>query len=133
MKRLCSAIVLVTLAGAALAMPAGAQEQAATLPPGGTQPPSPDQVVDMLGTKLGLSDAQKSQIRPIIADRQQKIAALRADTSLRRGKRLRDMKGVLNDSDQKIKAVLDDRQWVQYTQIEQQMREEFRQRMRDES
>jgi periplasmic protein CpxP/Spy len=133
MRRLFSVIVLAALSGTGLVMPALAQEQAAAVPSGGTQPPSPDQIVDMLGPKLGLSEAQKGRIRPIIADRQQKIAALRADTSLRRGKKLREMKGVLDDSDQKIKAVLDDRQWAQYTQIEQQLREEFRQRMRDGS
>jgi hypothetical protein len=93
--------------------------------------PGPDQVVEMLGSKLSLTDDQKAQIKPVIADRQQKLAALKADTSLRRGQRLRQMKGVLDDSDTRIKAVLNDQQRQQYAQIEQQMKEQYRERMRD--
>jgi hypothetical protein len=111
-------------------MPALAQEQTPVAADENVRLPDPDPVVDMLASKLALSEAQKSQIKPIIADRQQKISALRADTSLRRGKRLRAMKGVMDDSDQKIKAVLSEQQQAQYAQLEKQMKEQFRQRMR---
>jgi hypothetical protein len=131
MKRLLTAIVLAALASSGLAMRASAQDQAASPPSGSMQIPSPDEVVNILATKLALSDDQKSQIKPIIADRQQKIAALRADTSVRKGKRLRQMKSVLDDSDQRIKALLNDQQKEQYTQIEQQIHDQIRQRMRE--
>ncbi len=39
---------------------------------------SPDQVVAKMSEKLNVTDQQKTQITPIIADRQQKMEALRA-------------------------------------------------------
>jgi protein CpxP len=96
------------------------------------QMPNPDQVTDMLAAKLTLSDDQKTQIKPIIADRQQKMAVLRADDSMRKGKKFREMKGVLDDSDRKINALLNDQQKQQYAQIEQQMREQIRERMKEQ-
>jgi protein CpxP len=132
MKRLFTAIIVMAALGSSgIAPRAAAQDQAASPLSGSMQIPGPDEVVNILATKLALSEDQKSRIRPIIADRQQKIAALRADTSLRKGKRLRQLKSVLDDSDQHIKAILNDQQKEQYTQIEQQMRDQIRQRMRE--
>lgn len=130
MKRFLTAIALTGLSFASFASPANAQDAS---PPAvaGTQLPNPDQVVSMLAAKLALTDAQQRRIKPIIADRQQKLAALKADMSLRRGKRLREMKGVLEDSDIRIEAVLNDQQKQQYAQIEQQMREQFRERLKE--
>jgi periplasmic protein CpxP/Spy len=130
MKRLLTALAVASLSCAAFVLPANAQDAP---PPAmsGTQLPNPDQVVSMLAAKLALTDAQQSQIKPIIVDRQQKIAALKADTSLRRGKRLREMKSVLDASDTRINAVLNDQQKQQYAQLEQQMREQFRERMKE--
>ena len=42
-----------------------------------------------------------------------------------------EMKSVLDDSDKKINAVLNDQQKEQYAQIEQQMREQIRERMQE--
>jgi protein CpxP len=93
--------------------------------------PTPEEVVSRLDSKLSLSDDQKAKITPIIADRQQKLKALAADTSMRRWKKARKMKSVFQDSDKKIKALLTDDQKQKYTQMEQEMRDRARQRMQE--
>jgi Spy/CpxP family protein refolding chaperone len=77
---------------------------------------------------LNLTDSQKEQLKPIIQDRQEKMQALRSDTSLRRGQRARKMKGILEDSDKKIKAILTPDQQKLYEAMEQQMRERRKER-----
>jgi periplasmic protein CpxP/Spy len=93
--------------------------------------PSPDDIVDMMGTKLNLTDDQKAQIMPVIGERRQKLQDLRSDTSLRPFQKKRKMKSIFDDSDKKIKAVLNDDQKKQYAQIEQQMREQMKERMQN--
>jgi periplasmic protein CpxP/Spy len=90
---------------------------------------SPDQVVERMNEKLNLTDQQKAQITPIIAERQQKMLALRADTSERRPARARNMKGIMHESDEKIEAVLNPDQKRKYEAMEQQMRAQAKQRM----
>jgi periplasmic protein CpxP/Spy len=93
--------------------------------------PTPEQVVEKLDQKLSLTDDQKAKIMPIIADRQQKIKALAADDSGRRFKKARKMKSIFSESDEKIKAVLTDEQKQKYTEMEQQMRDQAKQRMQE--
>lgn len=114
---------------ATIASPAPAQDQQTSIE--GRTPPSPTQVVNFLGNKLNLTDDQKSQILPIIADRQQKMQALRADTSMRPLQKKRKMKAILSDSDKKINAVLNNEQKKQYAQIEEQMRQRRQEQMQD--
>jgi len=97
----------------------------------GRQPMDPDEVVDMLAAKLNLTEDQKAQIKPIIADRQQKLRALREDTSSRRMQRMRQAKKILEDSDKKIEPILNDQQKQQYAQIKEQMRQQARARMQN--
>lgn len=84
-----------------------------------------------LAAKLNLSDDQKTKIAPIIADRQQKIQSLRADTSMRPMQKMRKMKGIFEDSDKKIEAVLNDEQKKQYVAMEQELRQQMRSRMQN--
>jgi len=72
--------------------------------------PTPEEVVAMLDSKLSLTDDQKAQITPIIADRQQQLRAATADDSTRRFKKARKMKSIYEDSDKKINAILTDDQ-----------------------
>jgi hypothetical protein len=81
---------------------------------------------------LSLSDDQKSKITPIIADRQQKLKALQADTSLRPMQRVRKAKAILNESDKKIKANLTPDQQQKYVEIEQQIRDMAKQRVQEQ-
>jgi Spy/CpxP family protein refolding chaperone len=106
---------------AAACIPARAQDQDAQST-GTKRMRSPDEVVQKLGEKLNLTEDQKQQIKPIIADRQQKLQALRSDTGRRRQK-AREAKSILEDSDKKIKAILTPDQQKQYAELEQQMKE----------
>jgi periplasmic protein CpxP/Spy len=76
--------------------------------PAGPSAGTPTEVVNTVAAKLNLTEDQKAKIQPIIADRQQKWAALRADTSLRPIEKKRKLKGIFEDSDQKIKARLNE-------------------------
>jgi protein CpxP len=129
---------LCAVCAAAMVLPAQAysreralaQTQTPAAPAAGTwQPPPPEQVTGWLASKLDLSDEQKSQVTPIIAERQRKLAALRADTTLRRGQKLRQMKAVYEDSDARIEALLTDAQKQQYAALKVQLREQFQERM----
>jgi Spy/CpxP family protein refolding chaperone len=127
-------LLLTVLVNGALAMglaaasiPARAQDQD-TQPAGARQMPSPDDVVQKLGEKLNLSDDQKAQIKPVIADRQQKLQALRSDTSMMRRQKAREAKSILEDSDKKIQAILTPDQQKQYAELQQQMKERLQER-----
>lgn len=89
----------------------------------------PDKVVEMLATKLSLTSDQKTQIAPIIANRQEKLKALRDDTSMRRMQRARAAKKIFADSDKKINTILTPDQQRTYAALEQQMRDQMRERM----
>ena len=93
--------------------------------------PSPEDVVAKLDSKLSLSDDQKAKITPIIADRQQQLKALASDGSGRKFKKARKMKSIFSESDEKIKAVLNDDQKKKYEEMKQEMRAQAKQRMQD--
>jgi periplasmic protein CpxP/Spy len=116
-------LVLLTLLGGAAAMSAHAQSPSQTPGAAPAAPQhSPTEVVEMLGKRLSLSDEQKSQILPIITERQQKIQALRNDASLPPQQRMNQVQSIMKDSDAKINALLTPEQQQGYSQIEQGMR-----------
>ncbi len=92
------------------------------------QLPAPDRVMKMMTAKLGLTDDQQAKIAPIIADRQQQVKALMADTSSRPFQRQRKAKQIRETSDAKINAVLTPDQQKQYAALEEQMKEEMKER-----
>jgi periplasmic protein CpxP/Spy len=127
MKNLLTTSVLaVTLSFASPSLPSYAQAGAQS--EGNLQALTPEQVVDRMDAKLHLSPDQKAQISPVIAARQQKLAALREDTSSSGLRKLRKMKGIFADSDKKIEPVLNDQQKQQYAQMREQMKEDIRAR-----
>lgn len=82
----------------------------------------------MLASKLSLTDDQKSQIAPIIADRRTQMKALRNDASLGRFQRRREAKQIMEESDKKINAILTPDQRKQYAELEKEMRERMKER-----
>ncbi len=118
--------ICIAVPGAVLALP-----QDSSAPPQAQTFPSPDHVVETLANKLSLSDDQKKAILPIIADRQQKMKALMSDTSSSRMQRGQQARQIMSDSDAKIKAILTPDQQTKYAQIEEQMREQIKQRMQE--
>jgi hypothetical protein len=143
------------LVGVALIFGAGAgfaQEQpAAGAPPPGassqapaqdtqTPPPAPDmqgapmparnpqRQARMLAKKLALTPDQESQIEPILADRIQRTQSLRADSTLTPRDRRARARGIAEDADGKINAILNDTQKQQYAQLKQEMKEKRQER-----
>jgi len=90
--------------------------------------PTPDEVVAKLDSKLGLSADQKAKITPIVADRQDKLKALAGDTSSTRPQKAQKMKAIYDESDAKIKAVLNDDQKKKYDEMQAEMRDQMRER-----
>ncbi len=122
--------LILTLACTALSVPALARDQEGVPATQGQALPetSVDSVMARLSAKLNLTSDQKAQITPIVATRQRQMAELKADTSMHRFSKMRKMKDILQKSDQKINAILDDQQRKQYEQMEQQLRQELKQR-----
>lgn len=124
--------LILTLACTALSVPALARDQeGAPAAQGQALPETPtsvDSVMARLSAKLNLTSDQKAQIAPIVATRQRQMSELKADTSMHRFSKMRKMKDILQKSDQKINAILDDQQKKQYEQMEQQLRQELKQR-----
>jgi periplasmic protein CpxP/Spy len=117
--------VLLILLGGAVAFSANAQSPSQTQAPGAASaapPHSPTEIVAMLGKRLSLTDEQKSQILPIITERQQKIQAVRNDPSLPPQQRMSQVQSIMKDSDAKINALLTPEQQQAYSQVEQGMR-----------
>lgn len=81
--------------------------------------PSPAREAKHLGKKLGLTKDQVTQITPILADRQQQMQGLRADTSLAQADRRAKFQSIRDDSKNKIEALLNDQQKQQFEQMQQ--------------
>jgi periplasmic protein CpxP/Spy len=79
--------------------------------------PNPARVAHRLGRQLGLTPDQVAQIKPIIANRQQQMASLRADTTLTQQDRRAKARGIMQDSRNQIEALLNDTQKQQYEQM----------------
>jgi len=95
--------------------------------------PTPEETVTRMSSKLNLSDDQKNQMIPIIANRQTQMKALMADTSGRRMQKARKAKSIMSDSDKKIEGLLTNDQKKTYEEMKEQMREQMRSGMQQRS
>lgn len=90
--------------------------QPAPAPPA-AHTPNPNKQARHLGKMLGLSSDQVAQIRPILADRMHQMESLRSDASLTPRDRRRRTREIMQDSNSRIEAVLNDAQRQQYEQM----------------
>lgn len=95
----------------------------------GPQPPA-DRMLALYTRKLNLTPDQQAQMKPLLEERQQKLTALRNDSSVRGGQRLHQVKQIREDEDKKINTILSDDQKKQYAQLEEQQIERMRQHRR---
>ena len=93
------------------------QSSAAPTQPGQHRTFDPGRRAAHLGQRLGLSSDQVAQIKPILADRLQKMEALRGDTSLSQEDRHTKARAIMQDSNSKIEALLNDTQKQQFEQM----------------
>ena len=134
-KLTASLLGLFLCAGLAMAQePAQSQDDSAPAaqsapPPAQRRPPNPARQARRLGRQLGLSAGQVTQIEPMLADRQQQLENLRTDPTLTPQQRRAQARGIMQDSNSKIEAVMNDSQKQQYEQMQQSRRGARRQRM----
>src|SRR6202034_3278084 len=95
---------------------------------GHRQPPTPDEQVARMTKRYNLSADQQAQIKPIVADQQQKMMALRGDSSMSRDDKMAKMKSIHEDSNTKIQSILNDTQKQQFAQDQQRMEQRMMQR-----
>ena len=89
---------------------------------------TPDEQVARMTKRYNLSADQQTQIKPILANQQQQMMALRQDSSLSRDDKMAKMKSIREDSSTKIQAILNDTQKKQFAEDQQKMQERMQQR-----
>lgn len=104
--------------GAALAQDNGAPGSNAPAAPA-AHAPDPQKQAQRLTRRLGLSSDQTAKLTTILQNRQQQIAAARADSSLAPHDRMAKVRGIRQDSESQINALLTPSQQKQYEQLKQ--------------
>ena len=84
---------------------------------------TPDERVARMTKRYNLSSDQQSQIKPILANQQQQMQALRLDSSLSQEDRMAKVKSIRLDSSTKIQALLNDGQKQKFAQDQQRRQE----------
>lgn len=72
----------------------------------GQHPFDPHKAAQHMGKRLGLTDDQVAKVEPILATQQQKIAALRSDTSLSKDQRREQFRSIFKDTHSQLSGVL---------------------------
>lgn len=126
---------------ALMAVPAQAQDQSAPPPPpsqdqGAPPPPPPggrmrggDRQLQMMTRRLNLSADQQTQVKAILKARRIQMQALRADTSTAPQDRRTRMMSIMQESNGKIRALLNEDQQKQFDKMQARMRDRMQHRM----
>ena len=114
---LCSLLTAGTT-GVALAQPFAMMAAAQGGGGGGRRP---GVTLDALTTRLKLTPEQQEKIKPILADRDTQMTALRGDQSASQDDRRAKMMKLRNDTNDKINAVLTDDQKAEFKKMNDEM------------
>ena len=118
MKRLfCLFILMAT--SIALAGETGAQQPDPTPPETTIVGRTANDIVNVLASRLSLTEDQKSKILPIIAERQRKIQQVWSSSTLFVRQKQGQVRGINEDSDRRINALLTGDQQKAYAALEQ--------------
>ncbi len=124
-------LAFVISSSAALAQTADTQSSGdAAAPAGGRQMPTVDEQLQKLTKALTLTDDQQTKIKPILESQRTQMEAIRNDTSGNRRENFAKMRDVHEKTVTQVKAVLNDDQKKKYDEIQEQMKQEGRDRMR---
>ncbi len=85
--------------------------------------PAPQRQAKALARKLQLTAQQTAAIEPILQQRMQQMEQLRSNSSMDPRARRRQMRGIRQDSERQLRAVLSDHQLQLYEQLRQDMRQ----------
>ena len=80
---------------------------------------TPDEQLARMTKRYDLSADQQTQIKPIIANTQQQMMALRSDSSMSRDDKMAKMKTIREGSNTKIQALLNDSQKQKFAEDQQ--------------
>jgi periplasmic protein CpxP/Spy len=110
------------LAGLALSGARARAQEPSGPPEGGRmghgQMMNPDAMTARLSQTLNLTDDQKGQVKTILEDRQQKMQSLRSDSTLSEPDRRSKMHSIMQESNDKIRALLNDDQKQKFDQMQ---------------
>ena len=84
---------------------------------------SPDERLAQMTKRYDLSADQQTQIKPILADSQQQMMALRQDSSMSREDKMTKMMSIREASNTKISAILNDSQKQKFAEDQQKMQQ----------
>ena len=112
-----SGLLMVGTTGAVLAQPLGFQGP----PGGGGGGGRGGMTIEMLTDRLKLTPDQVTKIKPILADQQTQMTALRGDQSLSQDDRMAKMTKIRTDSTTKINAILTPDQQTEYKKMQAEM------------
>lgn len=90
------------------------------------------QRLEKMSTELKLTPQQKEQIRPILMDEAPKLKALRENTSLGKMQKAMQMRQIQEDTDAKLKPILNDQQYQQLIGMQEQQRQQMIEKARQQ-
>jgi hypothetical protein len=85
--------------------------------------------LEKISAELQLTPAQKKQMLPILKDEAPKLQALKSDTTLGPLQKAMKMKEIANDTDTKVKPILNPEQYQKWEQMRAQERQQMMQKM----
>jgi periplasmic protein CpxP/Spy len=118
MKRIFSLLILMA-GSVAIAGETGSQEPAPTPSETATVGPSANDVLRVLAKRLSLTEDQKSKILPIIVERRRKIQEVWTSSTLFVRQKQGRVRGINEDGDRRINALLTGDQQKAYSALEQ--------------
>ena len=118
MKRILSLLILMT-GSVAFAGQAELQERSPTPSEAAPVGRSANDVLNVLAKRLSLSEDQKSKILPIIMERRRKVQEIWASSILFVRQKQVQVRGINEDSDRRINALLTGEQQKAYFALEQ--------------
>jgi protein CpxP len=118
MKRIFSLLILMA-GSVAIAGETGSQEPAFTPSETATVGGSANDVLNVLAKRLSLTEDQKSKILPIIVERRRKIQEVWASSTLFARQKQGQVRGINEDGDRRINALLTGDQQKAYAALEQ--------------
>jgi periplasmic protein CpxP/Spy len=96
--------------------------------PGGHKHMTPDEQVAHMTKRYSLTADQQAQIKPILANQQQQMQALRQDSTLSKEDKRAKAQSIHADSTNKIQALLNDTQKQKFAQDQQRREQRMQQR-----
>lgn len=94
---------------------------------------SPEQQLKRMSKEFNLTADQQSKIRPILVDQRKKMDSVRDDSSLDRSAMRDKMLQIRKDTNDQIRALLDDKQKAKWDKLQQEREERMQNRRGGES